>query len=478
MGQESMQIRGGAGALRDPRNRRKRYRSLTGLALLVGACLGLAASQPAAAEAGAPPARTLIENVHIFNGVDEKRIENASVLVEGNRIREISQGSISAPDATVIDGGGRTLMPGLIDNHWHVMFAGASLAELFGRDDFYVALLAARQAEATLMRGFTTVRDVGGNSFSIMQAVDEGLYPGPRIYPSGAMISQTSGHADFRPAHEHPLLPHALPFAAERSGHLAVADGVPEVLFTVREQLKRGATHIKLSLGGGTQSEYDPLDVTQYTFEEVKAAVDAAADWNTYVCAHAYTPRAVERAIEAGVKVIEHGQLLDEKTMQLMARKGIWLSLQPFYAPEDSPLLSPNPVTRAKQIQMIRGTADAYAWAKKHGVKVVFGTDFILSPEHAEQQGEFLALLETAFGYTPFEALKQATHDGAELLQLSGPRNPYDEGALGVIAAGAYADLLLVDGNPLTDLGLVADPHKNFVLIMKDGKIYKNTLGQ
>ncbi len=418
----------------------------------------------------------LLTNVHVFDGVNAKRLDNASVLVEGNLITQVSADSITTIDATIIDGGGRTLMPGLIDNHWHVMFAGASFAELMGRDDFYIALLAARQAEATLLRGFTTVRDVGGNSFSVKQGIDEGLYPGPRIYPSGAMISQTSGHADFRPVHEHPLQPNTPLAIQERAGHLAVADGVPEVLFRVREQLKKGATHIKISLGGGIKSDFDPLDVTQYTFEEVKAAVDAAADWNTYVCAHAYTPEAVQRAIRAGVKVIEHGQLLDEQTMRMMAREGVWLSLQPFYAPEDSPLLSPNPLTRAKQLQMLKGTADAYAWAKKHGVKVVFGTDFILSPESAEQQGEFLTLLETVFGYTPYEALKQATSDGAELLKLSGPRNPYYEGELGVIAAGAYADLILVNGNPLEDLSLVADPHENFDLIMKDGVIYKNSL--
>ena len=421
-------------------------------------------------------AQVLITNAAVFDGLSETLSNGMSVLVEGNRIAMITK-TIPAPEnATVIDAKGKVLMPGLIDNHWHVMFAGASLAQLLTDDDFYIAMLATRQAEATLMRGFTTVRDVGGNSFSVKRAIDEGLYPGPRIYPSGAMISQTSGHADFRASSEHPLQPNVPLFTTEKSGHLAVADGVPDVLFRVREQLKKGATHIKISIGGGTTSQFDPIDVTQYTFEEMKAAVDAAADWNTYVCAHAYTPKAVQRAIRAGVKVIEHGQLLDEETMKIMAENDIWLSLQPFFAEQDSPLLSSNPVTREKQLQMLQGTANAYSWAKKYGVKVVFGTDFILSPEAAEQQGEFLTLLETAFGYTPYEALKQATSDGADLLELSGERNPYYDGSLGMIEEGAYADLILVDGNPLVDLSLVADPHKNFVLIMKDGKIYKNTL--
>lgn len=257
------------------------------------------------------------------------------------------------------------------------------------------------EAEATLLRGFTTVRDVGGNSFSLKKAIDKGLFKGPRVYPSGPMISQTSGHADFRPVADHPIGFHASLIRTEKSGHLVVADGVDQVLLRVRECLKKGASHIKISIGGGTQSDFDPLDVTQYTFEEMKAAVDAAADWNTYVCAHAYTPKAVQRTIRAGVRVIEHGQLLDEKTMVMMAENDVWLSIQPFYAEEDSPLLSDRPGTRAKQLEMLKGTANAYAWAKKHKVKVAFGTDFILSPELAEQQGEFLTLLETAFGYSP-----------------------------------------------------------------------------
>ena len=430
----------------------------------------------AAAQEAEPPRQVLFTNVHVFDGVNEKRIEQANVLIEGNLISQVSARQIKAENATVIDGGGRTLMPGLIDNHWHVMFAGATFEQLATGDDFYVALLATQQAEATLLRGFTTVRDVGGNSFSVKRAIDQGLYPGPRVYPSGAMISQTSGHADFRPVNEHPIELNAPLPMLERSGHLLVANGVPEVLLRVREQLKLGASHIKISAGGGTKSDFDPLDVTQYTFEELKAAVDAAADWNTYVTVHAYTPKAVERSIRAGVKVIEHGQLLDEETLELMAEEDIWLSLQPFFAEEDSTLLSPNPITRAKQLEMLKGTRYAYDWARKHGVKVAFGTDFILSPESATQQGQFLTLLVDEFGYSAYEALKQATSENAELLKLSGPRNPYQEGTLGIIREGAYADLILVDGNPLDDIHLVADPAKNFDLIMKGGKIFKNSV--
>ncbi|WP_276388316.1 metal-dependent hydrolase family protein [Eudoraea chungangensis] len=419
----------------------------------------------------------LITKVDVFDGVNEKLMEDVDVLIQGNLIVNVSKGIEAPKNTLVIDGTAKTLIPGLIDNHWHVMFSGSSMADILGRDDFYVGMLATRQAEATLMRGFTTVRDLGGNSFSVKQAIDQKLYSGPRIYPSGAMISQTSGHADFRPANERAVGMCKHDFVTEKSGHLAVADGVPEVLFTVREQLKRGATQIKISAGGGTTSQYDPLDVTQFTFEEIKAAVDAAADWNTYVSAHVYTPKAVQRCIDAGVKVIEHGQLLDEETIKNMAEKDIWLSLQPFYvSSEDSPKLSKNPVTRAKQLEMVQGTATAYKLARKHGVKVAFGSDFILTPNEVEQQNTYVTLLESAFGYSPYEALKEVTSNNAELLKLSGPRNPYTKGVLGVIKEGAYADLIIVDGNPLKDLNLIADPKRNFEIIMKDGIIYKNTL--
>jgi len=426
------------------------------------------APQAAATEtAAAKPPAVLIKNVNIFDGKNEKLGQGMSVLVEGNKISKIAK-SITAPkDATVIDGGGRTLMPGLIDAHYHVMMSEPSFPELLNSDISWLTLLGARGARAALYRGFTTLRDVGGNPFAIKKAIDRGMLDGPRIYPSGANISQLSGHSDGR----HPADP-GTPIYLEKQGAFRIADGVPEMMTAVREQLRAGATQIKLSVGGGVSSNYDPLDVTEYTFEEIKAAVDVAKTWNTYVMVHANTDASIRTAIAAGVLSIEHGFLLEEETIKLMANKGVWLSPEPLLNDEDAfPFTGEN---QRKWIQVTDGTDKTYSLAKKYKAKVAFGTDLLFDPTLGPKQGKFLAKLKRWF--TPYEALKIATSENAELLAMCGPRNPYKEGPLGVVAEGAYADLLLVNGNPLENLDLVADPDKNFAMIMKDGKIYKNTV--
>lgn len=233
-----------------------------------------------------------------------------------------------------------------------------------------------------------------------------------------------------------------------------------------------GASQIKVMAGGGVASFYDPLDVNQYTPAEMRAAVEAAADWGTYVTVHAYTPKAVRQVVEAGVKCIEHGQLLDEATVKFLKEKDIWLSLQPFTQDEHSHTYA-DPASTAKYAQMVAGTDQAYKWAKQHKVKVAFGTDALFDPKLAARQGAELVKLTR--WYTPAEALTMATSTNAELLALSGPRNPYP-GKLGVVEEGALADLLLVDGNPLDNIKLIEEPAKNFVVIMKDGRIYKNLL--
>jgi len=237
------------------------------------------------------------------------------------------------------------------------------------------------------------------------------------------------------------------------------------VLTAVRENLRFGASQIKLMAGGGTSSAYDPIDVTQYTLDEMKAAVEAAEDWNTYVAVHAYTPRAVRRAVEAGVKVIEHGQLLDEPTLQLMAEKGVWLSAQNLV--EDTPNMDPQ--RREKRQPVVAGNSRVWPLAKKLGVKLAWGTDFLFEPELNAEQNAYLLRLKPWF--TPAEILKLVTHDNAQLLALSGPRSPY-AGRLGVVAEGALADLLLVDGNPLAHIDLMGDA-KNFSVIVRDGVIVK-----
>ena len=435
--------------------------------------LTLALSVTAMAADPAPVAKTLFTNVNVFDGEHEKLIGNASVLVEGNLIKQVSTESFKADGATVIDGKGRTLMPGLIDAHYHPMMAALPLADLLSSRDGWINLMAAKNAERLLQQGFTTVREAAGNSFSLKRAIDQGFYPGPRIYPSGPMISQTSGHGDYRPATAVPADLDAPLLYVERNGYGIVADGVPEVIKRVREALRMGATQVKLASGGGVASNFDPLDVAQYTYEELKAAVVVAETWNTYVMVHAYTPTAIQTALKAGVRSIDHGQLIDEESAKMIAEKGAWLVLQPFLDDEDAIFFPEGSAQRKKFVTMTAGTDTAYRLAKKYKLNTAFGTDVLFDAKLAEKQGKQLAKLKR--WYTPYEVLKMATYDNAQLLKLCGPRDPYP-GELGVVKEGAYADLILVDGNPLEDLDLIVDTAKNFVVIMKDGKIYKNTL--
>ncbi|MCP1996469.1 amidohydrolase family protein [Flavobacterium sp. HSC-61S13] len=421
------------------------------------------------------PTKVLIQNVQIFNGLDNKTTQG-NVLIEGNLIAKISTTSIpTANDQTikVIDGKGKFLMPGLIDAHVHLMFESVPKLQAMTADFAMLNFIAAKASEKQLLRGFTTVRDLGGGSLSLAKAIDMGLAVGPRVYSSGAFISQTGGHGDFGLPTDVPRKIGELSYA-ERSGIVAVADGQDAVLMRTREQLRQGATQIKLMAGGGVASDYDPLDVTQYTDAEFKAAVVAAQNWGTYVTVHAYTPNAIKTAINAGVTCIDHGQLADEETAKLMAQKGIWWSLQPFLDDEDANPLPAGSPNRLKQIEMSKGTDDAYALAKKYKIKTAWGTDVLFDSESAKKQGKKLAKLSR--WYTPFEILKMATSTNAELLGMSGKRNPYQKGKLGEITEGAYADLILVDGNPLENIDLVSDPENNFLVIMKDGVVYKNTL--
>lgn len=421
----------------------------------------------------------LFENVQILNGISEQLSTPSNVLVVGNKIQTISTASIPVPPNTStvrINGEGRVLMPGLIDNHTHLFMAYSAIEELLSPNTPIEAIYQKAQTNATetLLRGFTSVRDMAGPVFELKKAIDKGDVVGPRIWPSGAMISQTSGHGDFRSLNELPRTPATPLSRGEQYGVGAIADGVDEVLRRTREQLMQGATQIKLAAGGGVSSDYDPLDVSQYTEAEIKAAVDAAANWNTYVTVHAYTPIAIQTAIRAGVKCIEHGQLMDELTAQLMAEKGIWLSIQPFLDDEDATPFPEGSANRIKQLQMTQGTDTAYALAKKYNLKTAWGTDTLFDAKVAARQGA--QLTKMVRWYSPAEVLKMATSTNAKLLALSGPRNPYP-GKLGVIEEGALADLLLVNGNPLKNIRLIENPTQNFAVIMKDGKLYKNLLG-
>lgn len=416
----------------------------------------------------------LFQNVRVFDGKSSTLSAPTNVLVRGNKIEKITTEDVPTEenaDTTIIDGGGRTLMPGLIDAHWHAMLVRPTPAQLMTNDLGYSTLVAGAEATATLMRGFTTIRDLGGPSFALKRAIDEGLLPGPRIYPSGALITITSGHGDFRQLTDLPRTIGGMLSRMEQLGGSMVADSPDEVRLRVREQLMQGASQIKLTAGGGVASPFSPLDVSTFTEAELRAAVEAAENWGTYVCTHAYTSASIQRSIAAGIKCIEHGHLMDDATARLMAEKGIWLSTQPFLDMGGAAGLGPQ--EQAKMQQVITGTDTIYALAKKYKIKTAFGTDILFSPALAARQTSMLSDLTKWF--TPAEALKMATSTNAELLALSGPRNPYP-GKLGVVEEGAFADLLLVDGDPLADIDLIDDPAKNFVVIMKDGKIHKNTL--
>lgn len=416
----------------------------------------------------------VFRDVRVFDGQCGQLSEATDVTVAGNVIRSIAKASLAGrgDGITVISGRGRVLMPGLIDAHAHLAFATIPLPQILLASTEYVAIRGAVAAGEMLMRGFTSARDCGGPVFGIKQAIDQGLVPGPRIWPSGAMISQTSGHGDFRFPYETPRGTCGWLSRSELTGAAAIADGVPEVLRAVREQLRGGASQIKMMAGGGVASPHDPIDVTQYTEDELRAGVEAAENWGTYVAVHAYTPRSVRQALRAGVRCIEHGHLLDEKTVAEVAEHGAWWSVQPFLDDEDVPPL-PDPISRAKYQEIVRGTDRAYELAQRHSVKLAWGTDTLFDAALATRQGAQLAKMKRWF--TPAEILKMATRTNAELLAMSEPRNPYP-GQLGVVAEGALADLLLVDGNPLESIELLSVPETSLAVIMKDGVIYKNAL--
>lgn len=422
----------------------------------------------------------LIKNVDVWNGTDNALQKNQNVLINGNLIEKVGK-NISTPEgALVVDGKGNTMIPGLSDAHVHL---SATLGDGELRNNthwMYTALRTAKAAENFLMLGFTTVRDLGGPVFGLKRAVDEGLVPGPRIYPSGAYISQTSGHGDFRSANEPSVhLSGGQMHPADLLGWSFVVDGVPEVLKAARENLRKGATQLKVMAGGGISSDFDPIHSVQFTPAELEAAVQAAADWDTYVAVHIYESKGAIRALNAGVKCLDHGHLINEETIKLIKEKDAWLVPQAFWTNTPASFWVPGkdtiPEGLYKKIKpVLEGTDNVFNLAKKHGINVGFGSD-----AYGALGYESYALLEFTSRtkwYTPLEILKQATSGNARLLSLSGKINPYTEGKLGVIAEGAYADLLLYEGNPLENIDIIAQPEKTLKLIMKNGVIYKNLI--
>lgn len=440
---------------------------------LAGAAVGAAASMGVRTVHASTSGRVRLTGARIFDGRAAELIEGRDILVEAGRITGLVERDEIVADARVVDCARGVAMPGMIDAHWHSFLAALPQAVAMTADAGYLHLLATQQAERTLMRGFTTVRDLGGPTFALKRAVDEGRFVGPRIYPSGAMISQTSGHGDFRPRFEGPHTAMSPLSPAEDVGISIISDGVPDMLRRTREQLLQGASQVKIMVGGGVSSQYDPLDTIQFTNDEIRAAVTAAGDWGTYVCAHVYTPDGIIRALDCGIRSIEHGQLADEDAARRIADAGAWWSLQPFLADEDS-----NPQAtqeaREQQREIAEGTVRAFELAQRFEVKTAVGTDILFSPEKVTTQGRQIAKI--ARFMAPVDVLRLVTGANGELLALSGERNPYS-GRLGVIEPDALADLIVFDGNPIEDIALIGQPEK-IRLIMKDGEIHKNELDQ
>ncbi len=406
----------------------------------------------------------LFRNCALFDGLDPRRREGMEVLVEGERIKEVSDAPIRAGAADTLDLGGRTLMPGLIDAHVHVMAADADLGKLDAMPGSLVAQHARHALEDALERGFTTVRDAGGADYGLAIAIDSGLIDGPRLFYAGRALSQTGGHGDFRPYDGAT----AFCFCCQGGqGISRIADGVTEVRRAARDELRRGAHQIKIMASGGVASPSDPIWNLQYSEEEIRAVVWEARSWRAYVMAHAYTPEAIGRCIEYGVRSIEHANLIDDATARQCAEAGAFAvpTLATFEALDRFGRDEGFPKASLEKLEVIREAGLAsLEIMKRAGVKMGLGTD-LLGRMQAHQSREFAIRAEAL---SPAEILLSATSVNAELLQRTGE--------LGVVAAGALADLLVVDGDPLADISLLERPQATLAAIMKGGRFYRNRL--
>jgi imidazolonepropionase-like amidohydrolase len=406
---------------------------------------------------------TVLTNGRVFDGRTPELRDGLSVVIEGERIRELAEREPRFADARVIDLGGRTLMPGLIDAHFHAVAADANLGKLESMPASLVAQHARAHLEAALKRGFTSVRDAGGADYGLAAAIRAGLIEGPRLFYSGKALSQTGGHGDFR-SYEQGLGC----LCCQGSASLArIADGVDAVRAAARDELRKGATQIKIMASGGVASPSDPIWNLQYSDEEIAAAVWEARSWKTYVAAHAYTPEAIRRCLELGVRSIEHGNLIDEATARLASQKGAFVvpTLVTYDAlTEEGEALGLPAASIAKIADVRRAGLEALSILKAAGVKVGFGTD-LLGAMHRHQSREFLLRAEV---FSPYEVLVQATSANAELLNRAGD--------LGVIAEGALADLIAVDGDPLKELSALTGQGEHIALILNAGRLSKTKL--
>jgi imidazolonepropionase-like amidohydrolase len=406
----------------------------------------------------------LFENCSLVDANSRDARQGFSVLVEANLIKEVSANKIHAPGAKVYDLNGKTLMPGLIDAHVHVTAAIIDLANE-KIPDSEISVQAARFMEDMLMRGFTSVRDAGGADMGLANAVKKGLIKGPRLFYCGKAISQTGGHGDFRQANVGGSL---CSCACSGSSISLIADGIDEVRKAVRNEIRKGASHIKIMSSGGVASPTDRVTNLQYSVEELKAIVEEAHNAGIYVMAHAYTHESIVRCVEAGVRSIEHGNLLNEKTAELMAEKGAYLvpTLVVYESLADlGPKLHYPSESLAKVKDVKTAGLQAIKTAREKGVKIGFGTDLLGVEGQTWQAKEFVIRSEVE---SPYEIISSATIINAEILN--------QVAKLGIIAPGAFADLLIIEGNPLKDISLLAGQGEALALIMKDGVIYKDRL--
>ena len=414
----------------------------------------------------------LIKNTDIFDGESETILKDHDVLIRDNMIAEVGSNLDEAGADEVIDGIGYFLMPGMLDGHTH-------LSIIIGTDGLHelswdeIGARMGKRAQATLSLGFTTVRDLGGPVFGLKKAIDKGLLSGPRIFPSGAFISQTSGHADFRRQGDgHPFFDGASS-PMQELGWYRLVDGPDQVMAAVRENLRNGATQVKLMGSGGVGSEFDPIDSVQFRPEEIRAATEALADWGTYAASHLHNRNSIMRALENGVRSIEHASEMTDETMRLLKKKSAYMNPQYGWNVFVMSADFLNDFQREKAAIVIDNLESNVALIKKHEIEITFNTDAFGEFElwRAIYKAEFT---ERQKFFTNFEILRQATSVTAGLVEMSGKRNPYRR-KLGVIREEAFADLILVNGDPMADVSLLTDEN-NIRLIMKNGKVFKNTL--
>jgi imidazolonepropionase-like amidohydrolase len=405
----------------------------------------------------------IFENCTLLDVAQGQLLPDRSIMVEADRIREVSDRPIRRTDARRIDVRGRTVMPGLCDAHVHVTQLSSDLQASRYAAPSYVSAQAGVVMRAMLLRGFTTVRDAGGADYGLADAVAEGLFEGPRLLFSGHALTQTGGHGDLRQRGEDRA--DFCPACVGRAGR--ICDGVDEVRRAARDELRKGASQIKLMVNGGVTSPLDRIDSTQFSLDEIRAAVEEAEAQRRYVMAHAYTPSAINRALECGVRSIEHGSLLDEASAEHIVRRNAFLVptivvLRAMVKRGES--IGLPDVYRAKAAEVETSAMRGLEIATRAGVKMAFGSD-LFGPMLSCQSEEFGIRSEIQ---KPIDVIRSATAHAAELFDMTGQ--------IGVIAPGAYADVLVVDGDPVANIDLLQQQGKHLDVIMKGGRFVVNRL--